>query len=250
MFLRVFCLCFCLLSLVGCGEKEKQSGPKPLIVMTSPDQPPFEFKDTANGGDTVIGFDMDIIHEIGRRLGRPVQIVETDFAGIVPALQAGRADMGISDLSATEERRKSVDFSDPYYTDNKALLVLENSTISSEEDLNDKKIGAQLGSTNATLAQKWAASMPGLSVVALGKVGDLVQELKNERIHAVLVTDTTARKIFNSTPGLKIIGLKKTEGGPSAIAFPKGSSLVAPTNEALKAMKVDIEKFEQKWFTQ
>lgn len=251
MFIRMFCLCFSFLSLVACGEKSKQSdGPKPLIVMTSPDQPPFEFKDTAHGGDEVIGFDMDIIHEIGKRLGRPIQIVETDFAGIIPALQSGRADMGISDLSATEERRKSVDFSDPYYTDNKALLVLEESSIDSEEDLKDKKLGAQLGSTNATLAEKWAASMPGLSVVTLVKVGELVQELKNGRIQAIVVTDTAARKITASTSGLKIIVLKKAEGGPSAIAFPKGSPLIEPTNKALKEMKGDIEQFEKKWFTE
>jgi polar amino acid transport system substrate-binding protein len=250
MFLRIFCLYLCLLSLVACGEKENKSGPKPLIVITSPDQPPFEFKDTAQGGDKVIGFDMDVIQKVGEHLGRPIKIIEADFAGIIPALQSGRADMGIADLSATDERRKSVDFSDPYYTDKKTLLVLEDSAISSEEDLHDKKIGAQLGSTNATVAQKWAASMPGLSVVTLGKVGELVQELKNGRIQAVVVTDTTSRKIASSTPGLKVIVLKKAEGGPSAIAFPKGSPLVGPTNEALKAMKGDIEQLETKWFIQ
>lgn len=250
MTLRVLCLGLCLLSLIGCGEKENKSDKNPLIVITSPDQPPFEFKDTAQGGDKVIGFDMDVIHEVGKRLGRPIKIIEADFAGIIPALQSGRADMGISDLSATEERRKSVDFSDPYYTDKKTLIVREDSTITSEENLHDKKIGAQLGSTNAALAEKWAGSMPGLSVVILVKVGELVQELKNGRIEAVVVTDTTARRVAASTPGLKVIPLKQPEGGPSAIAFPKGSPLVEPVNNALKDMKGDIEQFEKKWFAQ
>ncbi len=250
MFLRVFCLCFSLIALAGCGEKENNNGPKPLIVITSPDQPPFEFKDTAQGGDKVIGFDMDIIQKVAEHLGRPLKIIEADFSGIVPSLQSGRADMGIADLSATDERRKSVDFSDPYYTDKKTLLVLEDSTITSEEDLNDKKLGAQLGSTNATLAQKWAASIPGLTVVTLGKGGALVQELKNGRIQALVVTEAAAHKIASSTPGLKIITLKKPEGGPSAIAFPKGSPLIEPTNKALKDMKGDIEQFEKKWFSQ
>jgi arginine/lysine/histidine transporter system substrate-binding protein len=250
MFLRVLCLGLGLMTLVGCGEKENQNGPKPLIVMVSPDQPPFEFKDTAQGGDKVIGFDIDVIQKVAEHLGRPLKIVEIDFSGIVPSLQSGRADMGISDLSATEERRKSVDFSDPYYTDKKTLLVLEDSTIASEEDLNDKKLGAQLGSTNATLAQKWAASIPGLTVVTLSKGGALVQELKNGRIQALVVTEATARKIASSTPGLKIIALKKQEGGPSAIAFPKGSPLIAPVNEALKEMKGDLGQFEKKWFSQ
>src|SRR5436190_20201147 len=70
MFLRVFCLCLSLMSLMACGEKENKSGQKPLVVITSPDQPPFEFKETAQGGDKVIGFDMDVIQKVGEHLGR------------------------------------------------------------------------------------------------------------------------------------------------------------------------------------
>lgn len=250
MFLRVCCLCFSLLALIGCGEKQKQSeGPKPLVVITSPDNPPFEFKDTAQGGDKVIGFDMDVIEEVGKRLGRPIQIVETDFAGIIPALQAGRADMAISGLNPTEERKKSIDFSDPYHTDKKALLVLETSSIASEKDLEQKTLGAQLGSAHEVVAKKWAQEIPGLKVVSLGKIGELVQEIKNGRIDAMVFEDTAARKIASSTPGLKVIVLT-VEGGPSAIAFPKGSPLVEPTNKALKEMKSDIEKLETKWFSE
>ena len=123
MFLRVYCLCFSFLALIGCGEQEKHpEGQKPLVVITSPDNPPFEFKDTAQGGDKVIGFDMDVVEEVGERLRRPIQIVETDFAGIIPALQAGRADMAIAGLNPTEERKKSVDFSDPYMSIKKPFL--------------------------------------------------------------------------------------------------------------------------------
>lgn len=248
MFLRLFCLCFALLSLTGCGKKDNQAeGVKPLVVVTSPDNPPFEFKDTAQGGDNVIGFDMDVIQEIGKRLGRPVQIVEMDFAGLIPALQAGRADMAVASLNPTEERKKSVDFSDPYHVDKKALLVLETSTLTSEKDLQNKNLGAQLGSTHEAAAKKWAKDTPGLTVISLGKIGELVQELKNGRIDAMVFEDIAARKIASSTPGLKAITLE-VEGGPSAIAFPKGSPLVEPTNKALKEMKGDIEQLEAKWF--
>lgn len=250
MFLRIWCLCFSLLALIGCGEKEKHpEGQKPLVVITSPDNPPFEFKDTAQGGDKVIGFDMDIIEEVGKRLGRPIQIVEMDFTGIIPAIQSGRADMAISGLSPTKERKKSIDFSDPYHVDKKALLVLETSSIASEKDLENKRLGAQLGSAHEATAKKWAQNMPSLTVVSLGKIGELVQEIKNGRIDAMVFEDTAARKIASSTPGLKVIILT-VEGGPSSIAFPKGSPLVEPTNKALKEMKGDIEKFETKWFSQ
>ena len=248
MFLRVFCLCFSLLSLVGCGEKSKQpEGKKPLIVITSPDNPPFEFKDTAQGGNKVIGFDMDVIQKVSEHLGRPIKIIEADFPGLIPALQAGRADMAIAATVPTDERRKSVDFSDPYYTYKFALLVPESSSITSEKDLSDKKVGVQTGSSHEVLVHKLKENMPGMSLTSLTKIGALVQELKNGRIQALLTEDTTAHKIVASTPGLKVIVLD-IQGETPAIVFPKGSPLVAPVNEALKEMKGDIEQLEAKWF--
>ncbi|MBY0500738.1 MAG: transporter substrate-binding domain-containing protein [Alphaproteobacteria bacterium] len=244
--LRIFCVCLSLITLVACGEKKNNETQKPLIVMTSPDNPPFEFKDTAQGGDKVIGFDMDVVQKLSERLGRPIQIVETDFSTIIPALQSGRADMALAAFTATDERRKSVDFSDPYYTYKLALLVPENSTISSEKDLGGKKIGAQLGSSHEILAQKWIKEVPGLSVVSLNKIGELVQELKNGRIEAIVIEDTMAHKIVTSTGGLKTVVLT-TPGEAFSIAFPKGSPLVQPTNDALKTMKGDIDQISEKW---
>lgn len=249
MFSRIFCLFFSLICLVGCGEKAKQPDEqKPLIVLISPDNPPFEFKNTAQGGDKVIGFDVDIIQEVGKRLGRPIQIVEMDFSSIIPALQTGRGDMAISGFNPTEERRKSIDFSDPYHTDKKALLVLEASTLTSAKELSGKKLGVQLGSSHESVAKKWTASMPELSIISLNKGGELVQELKNGRIEAILTDDTVAHKVAASTPGVKVVILD-VPGEAYAIAFPKGSPLVAPTNKTLKEMKEEIKTLESKWFT-
>jgi ABC-type amino acid transport substrate-binding protein len=246
MLLRAICLCLSLISLVACGEKKGQDAQKPLIVITSPDSPPFEFKDTARGGDQVIGFDMDVAHKLGEYLGRPVKIVEADFSSLIPSLHSGRADMAIAYLSATDERRKSVDFSESYYANKLALLVPESSSITSEKDLEGKKLGAQLGSTNEIIANQWSKSFSGLSVVSLNKVGDLVQELKSGRIEAVLAEDIVVKKVVAANPELKIVSLEVT-GDPLSIAFPKGSPLVAPTNEALKKMKGDIQEFASKW---
>lgn len=247
MVLRAFCLCLSLLTLVGCGEKEKRTeGPKPLVVITSPDNPPFEFKDTAQGED-VIGFDMDVIHELGKRLGRPIQIVEMDFPGIIPAIQSGRGDMAIAAIAATDERRKSVDFSDPYYTYKFALLVPEDSKITSERDLNGKMIGVQMGSSHEAQANKWKETIPDLSLMSLNNFVALAQEVKNGRIQAALTEETTAHKIATSTPGLKVV-VVDAQGESPAIVFPKGSPWVQPTNEALKTMKKDIEQIETKWF--
>ncbi len=249
MLTRLFCIYLSLLLLVGCGEKKDQEGQKPLIVIISPDNPPFEFKDTAQAGDKVIGFDVDVIQKLSEHLKRPIKIVEADFPSLIPSLQSGRADMAISELSPTQERRRSVDFSDPYYVNSTALLILEGSPVISEKDLSGQTLGAQLGSSNEALAKTWTKSIPGLTIVSLNKVGELVQELKNGRIQAALVGDTVAHKIAHSMPGLKVIALDKSGGG-MAIAFPKGSPWVAPTNEALRKMKGDISQIAEKWITQ
>ena len=246
MLLRVMGLCLSLFLLVSCEKKITPSEQTPLIVITSPDSPPFEFKDTANGGDKVIGFDIDVIQKLGEYLGRPIKIVEADFYSLIPSLQSGRADMAIAYITPTNERRKTIDFSDPYYISRKALLVLEASEITSERDLRGEKLGTQLGSANEALAQKWTKEIAELHIVSLNKIGDLIQELKIGRIQAILLEDIVARKIIASTPGLKIIVLMDTED-PLAIAFPKGSPLVGPTNEALKKMDDDIKDIESKW---
>lgn len=235
-----------LFLLVGCGENSKEESVKPLVIITSPDNPPFEFKDTAQGGDKVIGFDVDVAQRIGEKLHRPVKIIESDFSSIIPSLQAGRADMALAGLTATDERRKSVDMSDPYYTSRIALLIPDSSYVSSEKELGGKKIGVQLGSSHETMAKKWETQYPTLSIVSLNKIGDLVQELKNGRIDGVLIGDTEANKIAALTIGIKAVPLD-VQGESFVIAFPKGSALVSPTNEALKTLKPDIKQIEQKW---
>jgi len=250
MYTRFLSIFLALFSLVACGEKKSEEGAaKPLVVIISPDNPPFEFKDTAQAGDKVIGFDVDVVQKLGEHLGRPIKIIEGDFQSLIPSLQSGRADMALSEIYPTEERRKSVDFSDPYYSNKPALLVLDSSPITSEKDLANQKIGAQLGTPNETMAQKWTETVPGLSVISLNKGGDLVQELKNGRIQAAIMGDNIAYRIAKSTPGLKVIAID-TPSKDIAIAFPKGSSLVGPVNDALKNMKGDIEQITQKWIVQ
>jgi ABC-type amino acid transport substrate-binding protein len=236
----------CLLALVGCGDSKKDERVPPIIVITSPDNPPFEFKDTSKGGDKVIGFDIDVVHKLGEKLGRKIKIIESEFSAIIPALQSGRADMAVAGLTATDERRKSVDLSDTYYADKIALLVSEESAIASEKDLSGQELGVQLGTSHEAMAKKWRSIDANIQLVSLNKTGDLIQELKNGRIDAVLIGLSEAKKIAASTIGIKAVPLE-VQGEAFVIAFPKGSPLVKPTNEALGTMSDDIKNLEQKW---
>ena len=248
MITRLFHLCFCFVILSGCEKSSPHEDQTPLIIITSPDNPPFEFKDTAKGGDKVIGFDMDVVQKLSERLGRPIQIMEADFSAIIPSLQSGRADMAISTLAATDERRKSVDFSDPYHQYKSALLVLKDSPLESEKKLAGKVLGVQTGSTHETVAYGWVKELPQLSIVSLNKGGELVQELKNQRIDAILTEEETARRIVSATPGIKAVPLESV-GEQLVIVFPKGSPWVAPVNEQLKTMDKDIQAIAAQWLS-
>ena len=92
------------------GEKIKQIQAAGKIVLgTSADYPPYEFHETINGVDTIVGFDIEIAKVIAKELGVELEIKDMSFDGLLAALQSGTVDMVIAGMSATPERQKSVD---------------------------------------------------------------------------------------------------------------------------------------------
>ena len=118
-----------------------------LRVVTDPSFVPFEMMDQETG--EMIGFDMEIIREVADRAGFEIDLNTMDFNGIIPALQTGNVDIAIAGITITEEREEIVDFSDPYYDPGLRILVREsNGDVSEFDDLEGKKIGTKIGSTN------------------------------------------------------------------------------------------------------
>ena len=124
-------------------------------MVTSADYPPYEFRDTATGKNEIIGFDIDIAKYITKELGFELEISDTDFNGIIPALQSRRADFAMAGMTPTEERQKNVDFSDIYYEAKNTIVALKGSKLNSPEDLAGKNVGVQLGSTQEKAAKKF-----------------------------------------------------------------------------------------------
>ena len=239
-------------SIVGYGSSgnavAQQAGGKPqkLVMITSADYPPYEFRDTASGKDEIIGFDVDIAKNIAKELGFDLEIRDTDFNGIITALQSGRADFAMAGMSPSPERKKNVDFSDIYYEGRATIVVKKGSNLKEKEDLVGKKIGVQLGSTYEKTAQK----IKDAKLVSLNKSAEIIQEVKTNRIQAGIFSDTVAKGFIANNPDLEFHTLPTTEEEGSAIAFPKGSQRVADFNRVLKEMKEsgEIERLEKKWF--
>jgi len=240
-----------VMSMAGCGntktmDKIEKSGK--LVVGTSADYAPYEYHTLVNGKDTIIGIDVSIMEEIAKDLGVKLEIVDMGFEGLLPALNSNKVDIVIAGMNPDEKRKKAVDFSKIYYEAKQGVLVRaeDKDKIKSIADLNGKKVGVQLGTTQEDIAKK---QMKDSQLVSLGKIPDLVMELKNKKIEALVVELPVANGYIKNNNDLVLseVSVKEDSGG-SAVAVKKGNSdLVELINKSLDRLMKDgsIDKFVQ-----
>ena len=217
-----------------------------VVMVTSADYPPYEFRDTASGNNDIIGFDVDIAKYITKELGLELSITDTDFNGIIPALQSKRADFAMAGMTPTAERKKNVDFSDLYYEAKNTIVSLKGSNLKTPENLSGKNVGVQLGSTQETAAKEFK----NVKLKSLNKTSEIIQEVKAKRIEAAIIEDTIAKGFIANNPDLEFTTIPNAGEAGSAIAFPKGSTRVADFNRVLAQMKQsgEIDRLVVKWF--
>lgn len=227
-------------------------GKETLTMITSPDYPPYEYYDTQNRERKIVGFDIDIAAYIAKELKFNLQVTESDFSGLIPALQANRADFAMASMNPTPERQKNVDFSIIYHQGQNTIVVEKSTDIKQLEDLTGKTVGVQLGTIQEQRAKKVAAKIPGMQIKQLNKIPEMIQEIKAGRIDAAIIEYVPALGFVQSNPELEyhIIPSEEPAGG-AAIAFPKGSPLVKSFNQVLQKMKNngELKKLEAKWLS-
>ena len=227
-------------------------GKETLTMITSPDYPPYEFYETQGGDRKIVGFDIDIANYISKELGFKLEIAQSDFNGLIPALQANRADFVMAGMTPTPQRRENVDFSIIYYEAKDTIVASKTSNLTKPEDLSGKIVGVQLGTIQEQNAKQIAAKVANIQLKQLNKVPEIVQEIKAGRIDAAIVEDTVALGFVKANPDLQFNIIPSIENASgSAIAFPKGSQLVKPFNEVLQKMKNngELERLSKKWFS-
>ncbi|HWB06778.1 MAG TPA: transporter substrate-binding domain-containing protein [Verrucomicrobiales bacterium] len=165
--------------LAACGPKKERNE---LIVGMEMEYPPFEFKNKEGKPD---GVEVRMAEELAKYLGKPLKLEEYAFDGLIPALQSGQIDLILSGMTATDERRKSIDFSDPYVRTAIAMMVQKNSQIKSVEDL--KKPGAKVAVKTATTGETYARSfMPREAVSNFDAEVACVMEVSQGRADAFI----------------------------------------------------------------
>lgn len=207
--------------------------------------PPMEFRNEKN---ELVGFDIDLSDEIGKRLGVKVEYVMTEFGGLIMSLNSNKIDMSASAISITDERKKEVEFTKPYVNSGQALVVKKgNTSIKDEKDLNGKTVGAQLGTTGEQAAKK----IEGVKEVkAYDKVPQVFQDLDIGRIDAVIVDEFVGRYYLSKQKDKSEV-VKSLEQEPIGIAFKKGEKeLQEEVQKIIDEMIKDgtMSKISEKWF--
>lgn len=202
-----------------------------LTLATNAEFPPYEYHD----GDKIVGIDMDIADAIAKKLGLEVQIEDIAFDSVILEVTSGKADIGLAGISATDERKQSVDFSDTYTTSKQLIIVKDDSPITGSKDLEGKTVGVQTGTTGDILASDIKDAKPE----RYDKGMDAVQALSQGKVDAVIIDSEVAKKFVEETSGLKVLDEAFADEN-YAIAIKKGNKeLLDSVNKALSELKSD-----------
>lgn len=214
-----------LMTVVTClfaFGSEKES----LYVGTNPEFYPFEYLEKGE----MKGFDIELMEKIGEELGKKIIWKEMAFDGLLPALQSEKIDLIIAGMTATEDRKKFVNFSKSYYTSVQMIITNKKTNdINSLESMKGKDIGVILGYTGDVIVSE----MEGVKVKRYNGTSEAVMALKSGKVDAVVLDSEPAKNYVKQNKTLKLIETK-LEKEEYAIAINKKDKEL--TNEIDKAL--------------
>ncbi|MEW5870149.1 MAG: ABC transporter substrate-binding protein [Chloroflexota bacterium] len=234
--------------LPACGPKQpashleaiKQAGV--IKVGTSADYPPFESVDSSGNK---VGFDIDLMNEIAKRMGVKLEWVDMPFDSLIAAVQEGKIDASISAFNYSEERDEKIDFTIAYYTSEDCFMVAESfgGQINQPEDVSQYKVGVQTGTTQ----DSWLTE----NLVDTGKLAEsnlfrydradqAALDLKSGRIDVVMMDYVPAQALAKQVGGLKITYHAVLSSGPMNIVIPNDDKeLAAAMNEIIQKLQAE-----------
>ena len=229
-------------------------GGRTVTVVTENAYPPLQFVDPATGD--AIGWEYDAMAEIAKRLNMVVEIENTSWDAMIPAVSEGQYDIGMTGITIREDRAEVVDFSDPYMRSEMFMLVRADedrfTDAASFAAFEDGLVGAQPGTTPFYVAvyDVLDGNEANPRIKLFETFGAGVQALRAGDVDVVLTDGTAGNGYVAANPDtFKLVGeaLGTEDFG---FIFPKGSDLVEPINAAIAAMKEDgtIDALNTKWF--
>lgn len=241
-------------SLAACGKKANDNNnsndSKTLIMGTSADYAPFEFMYKGEDGTMQYGgIDVSVGQYIAESMGKELKVENMSFDYLLPSLVKGDFDIVIAAMEADGDRLKSADFSDPYYTDLPPAILVKASDAASYKTLADfsgKSVAAQTGTTKLDIVNE---QLTGANAVPLALVTDMVNELVNGKVDAILVDGAVAKQYAETNKDLVIADASSELGAaqPYCVAVAKGDpkGLLPTINAAIAKMNEEnkLESF-------
>ena len=214
-----------------------------IYVGTNAEFPPFEYLENGE----ITGFDMDLVHEIGKLVDADIKIVDMGFDGLLPALQMKKVDLVIAGMTANEERMKTVSFTQPYYTASQVIIVKDgNDSIKSFADLKGKKVGVMLGFTGDMVVSE----IDGVKIERFNAAYAGIMALQAGKVEAIVLDSEPAKNYVAQNKGL-VLADADAEQEEYAIAVRKNDkALLEKVEKALSEIKANgtYDKLIQKYF--
>ncbi len=217
-----------------------------LVMATNAEFPPYEYHDGSD--DQIVGIDAEIAAAIAEKLGYTLEIEDIAFDSVIPEVTSGKADFGMAGMTVTEERKKSVNFSDSYATAVQVVIVTEDSDIAGIDDLSGKIIGVQSGTTGDLYATD---DFGDENVERYNKGMEAVQALSQGKVDAVIIDNEPAKVFVQETAGLKILESAYAEEEYAIAINLDNTEFLNDVNAALAELKADgtIDNIVSKYIT-
>ena len=214
-------------------------------VGTDATWPPFE--QVNEQSKNIEGFDIDLMTAVAAKGGFEVEFVNVGFDPLLAGMAQCSYDAAISSITITDERKKSMTFSAPYFAAGQVVTVRsDNTDITSKDNLSGKKVGAQIGTTGVMEVQK----ISGATVKTYDSVDLAYQDLLNGQIDAVVADNPVALGFVGKSSGkLKTVGEVFTNENYGIAVCNKNADLLTKINKGLAEVKAanQIDEIAKKW---
>lgn len=207
---------------------------------------PWEFQDASG---QFVGFEVDLVNEVARRLGKTVEIENIPFQGLFAAVQSGRIDIATSSITITEKRLESVSFAQPYYDSDQSLTVTAASGIKSLADMKGKVVGVDTGSTGDIWATENQGTHGFADIRRFEGLNPAMLDLAAGRLDGY-ISDIPALLYYTKDKPQFAVVERIPTGEKYSMMFAKDAPLAAEVNEVLTALKNEgfIAALHEKWF--
>jgi ABC-type amino acid transport substrate-binding protein len=224
-----------------------------LVAGTDASFPPFESMSPTGEPE---GFDVDLIKAIAENQKLNVQVKHTGWDGMMNGLSDGTVKIGIAGITITDDRKKSFDFTTPYFTAKQVILVKANDSLANVKkvaDLKGKLIGAQSGTTGASLVEETFGKGYN-NLKAYDDIASAIEDLQNGRIQSVIADNAVIKKFVDklNLKQVKIIDDASVKTEVYGIAVKKGNKeLLDKLNKGLAAVKQNgkYDELYKKYFS-